>query len=290
MELAIVIPTYNRFTTTKQCIDCLRENKSRNDLIIVCDSSSTDHTKSIQNIYDNLIFIDVGPDAWWSAAVNVGVKKAINLGYKHVLILNDDLNFNIDLIEKILIASIHNPGLIISASQEVNSKIFIGSLYLGIFKRTKHIYLDLELINNLSVEVATTNGSCLLIPSDVFKKIGYFDEVRCPHLYGDTQFQLKALGAGIKTICDLSIRIIQQPSTNYFKKLSLSSMFVDPGSPLKVSAYWVFCITLFGSCRKAIFFGVWHHYYFIKQTVKVFILRFYGYLNLSVLIKKSHDN
>jgi GT2 family glycosyltransferase len=277
MELAVVIPTFNRFSTTKQCVDSLRGYKSRNDLIIICDSSSTDCTQSIADLYDNLMFIDVGPNAWWSAAVNVGVKKAVNLGYKFVLILNDDLNFNSDLADSMLAASKKCPGAIISASQQVNSSIFLGSVYIGLFKKNKHIYQDLNMTKKNSIEVETTNGSCLLIPCDVFAKIGYFDEIRCPHLYGDTEFQLRALKSNIKIICDLTTKVIQHPNTNYVKRLSLASMFVATGSPLKTSAYWAFCNALFGSNVKAFFFGVWHHYYFVKQTVKVCILKCVGY-------------
>lgn len=290
MELAVVIPTFNRLALTKQCIDSLRANKSRNDLIIICDSSSTDGTQSIQNFYDNLIFIDVGPSAWWSAAVNVGVQKAIHMGHKTVLVLNDDLDFNINLVDSILVASKKNPNSIISASQEANSKIFLGSIYSGFFKKTRHVYQNLDLVKNSSLEVDTTNGSCLLIPSEVFKKIGYFDEVQCPHLYGDTQFQLRALRAGIKTICDLTTRVVQQPNTNYIKRLSLSSMFVSPGSPLKISAHWAFCNALFGSEVRAFFLGAWHHYYFLKQTVKVCILKCLVYFNFSRLFRNDHEN
>lgn len=262
MELAVVIPTFNRLAVTRQCIDSLRANKSRNDLIIICDSSSTDGTQSIQSFYDNLIFIDVGPGAWWSAAVNVGVQRAIHMGYKAVLVLNDDLNFNFDLVDSMLAASKSHPDSIMSASQEANSKIFVGSFYSGVFKKTQHLYWDLALTKKSTLEVETTNGSCLLIPDKVFKKIGYFDEVQCPHLYGDTQFQLRALSAGIKTICDLTTRVVQQPNTNYINRLSLLNMFVAPGSPLKISAYWAFCNALFGSKVRAFFLGAWHHYYF----------------------------
>jgi len=290
MELAVVIPTFNRFAVTKQCIDSLRANKSRNDLILICDSSSTDGTQSIQSFYENLMFIDVGPSAWWSAAVNVGVQRAIFMGYKAVLVLNDDLHFNVDLVDSILLASKNYPDSIISASQETNSKIFLGSTYSGVFKKTRHIYRNLDLIKKPILEVDTTNGSCLLIPGEVFKKIGYFDEVQCPHLYGDTQFQLRALRAGIKTICDLTTRVVQQPNTNYIKRLSLSSMFVAPGSPLKISAYWAFCNALFGSKVRAFFLGAWHHYYFLKQTVKVCIIKCLGYLNFSRLFRNHHEN
>lgn len=290
MELAVIIPTFNRIAVTKQCIDSLRANKNRNDLIIICDSSSTDGTQSIQSFYDNLMFIDVGPGAWWSAAVNVGVQRAVHIGYKSVLVLNDDLNFNFDLVDSILASSKNHPDSIISASQEANSKIFLGSIYAGFFKKTQHIYQELALPKKTSLEVETTNGSCLLIPSEVFNKIGYFDEVQCPHLYGDTQFQLRALRAGIKTICDLTSRVVQQSNTNYIKRLSLSRMFVAPGSPLKISAYWAFCNALFGSKARAFFLGAWHHYYFLKQTVKVCTLKCLGYFNFSRLFRNNYED
>ncbi|AWW45639.1 hypothetical protein DPM18_01700 [Polynucleobacter paneuropaeus] len=290
MELAVVIPTFNRLPITKQCIDSLRANKSRNDLIIICDSSSTDGTQSIQGFYDNLIFIDVGPGAWWSAAVNVGAQRAVQMGCKSILVLNDDLNFNYDLINSLLESSKNHPDSIISASQEANSKIFLGSIYPGFFKRTQHIYQELALSKKTSLEVETTNGSCLLIPSTVFKKIGYFDEVQCPHLYGDTQFQLRALRDGIKIICDLTTRVIQQPNTNYIERLSISSMFVAPGSPLKISAYWAFCNALFGSKARAFFLGAWHHYYFLRQTLKVCILKGLGDFNFSRLFRNHYED
>jgi GT2 family glycosyltransferase len=290
MELAVIIPTFNRFFTTKQCVDSLRANKDRNDLIVICDSSSTDGTELIQSFYDNLIFIDVGPSAWWSAAVNVGIKRALDLGYESVLVLNDDLSFDFNLSQSILAAARRHPNSIITASQKVNSKIFIGTKYIGIFQKVVHIYSDPKLNERSSVEVETSNGSCLLIPKAVFQKIGFFDEVRCPHLYGDTQFQLRAYNADIKMICDPSVRVSQQPNTNYIKKLSLSKMFVADGSPLKFSAYWAFCITLFGSRSKALFLGIWHHYYFIKQALAICVLKCAHHIKFSRLLRDSNEN
>lgn len=276
MDLAVVIPTFNRLTITRQCIDKLRANKNRNDLIIICDSSSVDGTQSIQNFYADLILIDVGPTAWWAAAVNAGVKRAENLGCKQILILNDDVSFSFDLVENIVEASKRHPEAIISASQVVNTKVFMGTFYYGLLKKTQHTYQNLSKNEKSNLVVETTNGSCLLIPLAVFKKIGYFDEVQCPHLYSDTHFQLRALRAGIKTICDLNVRIVQHPNTNYIKRLSLGSMFTAPGSPFKLSAYWAFCNILFGSKLKALFLGVWHHYYFIKQILKALIYKLCG--------------
>ncbi|BEI38354.1 hypothetical protein PHIN8_02980 [Polynucleobacter sp. HIN8] len=268
MDLAVVIPTYNRFTITKQCINTLKKNEKRNILIIICDSSSTDNTPLIKQLFDNLEFIDVGPNTWWSGAVNAGIKKAEYFGYRNVLVLNDDLYFDFNLIDNIIEASKRHPDAIISASQETNSKLFIGSIYSGIFKKTQHLYNNLNSARNLSQIVESTNGSCLYIPCKVFKNIGYFDEVRCPHLYGDTEFQLRALNAGIKIICDLNVRVVQQPTTDYIRRLSLSSILTAPDSPFKISAYWAFCNMLFKSKSKAVFFGVWHHYFFIIQLTK----------------------
>jgi GT2 family glycosyltransferase len=267
IELAIVIPTFNRKSITIDIINRINL-VNLNIKIFICDSGSTDGTVKEVLKLPNVYLINVGINAWWSTAVNAGIKKAISYGYQAVLLMNDDIIFDNSLIMKIIDVFNHNKESIISPVQITKNGIYVGTNYIGFFKKNKNTS---QINSNIYVE--TTNGCCLLIPSKIFYKIGFINDKKCPHHYGDVEFQLRAKNNGFKTLVSPLIKIRQLENTKYYSKISIRHIFSHPSSPLNVNAYFQFGGTLFNSKFNFIIFGLSYHYDYLKSLIKFLFLK-----------------
>jgi GT2 family glycosyltransferase len=264
-NIAIVVPTYNRKDITLRFIRRIRE-QSPEIPIYVCDSGSTDGTVEALSSFSVLEILHVGSAAWWSAAVNRGIERALSQGFSAILIMNDDIEFDDRLILSLLEKHHQFPDAIVSPLQGSHSGLFLGMQYFGMFKRMK-ILCGAE----SEIAVDTTNGCCLLVPESVFAKVGKIDEEHCPHLYGDTEFQVRAGKLSFPTIACPSIYIAQLGQTDYYSKLKLGTMLTFSGSPLHLGAYFQFGRTLFGGNIPFMILGIKYHYGYVKAFVKALI-------------------
>ena len=280
--LAVIVPTFNRKDITLKFVKSLNSQPIPLP-IYVCDSGSTDGTAFTVVSEPNVKLVRAGSSAWWSAAVNEGIQVAKKDGAKLFLVMNDDIEFDQDLIPQLLASHFEHPTCILSPLQLTESGEFVGTCYEGIFRNVKHLATIPE--NGL---VDTSNGCCLLIPLNAFNSVGFFDAVNCPHLYGDTEFQLRALKAGFPTRPREDVAIKQMSATNYFGRLQLMSLFTFEGSPLHLQAYLTFGKALFGSRFRFVLLGVRFHLNFLKVLLK--IMKFLTYKKLKALQDKHTNN
>lgn len=264
-KIAVVVPTLNRMEVTRRFVESIRQ-QSMDLSIYVCDSGSTDGTVQVISSVPRVHVIDVGRDAWWSGAVNRGIVRALADGYEAVLIMNDDIEFEYDLLARIVEKHQSFPNVIISPLQKSPTGPFLGTRYVG---RTKTMKLVRGADRDIFVD--TTNGCCLLVPKAVFAAIGRIDEVRCPHQYGDTEFQLRAKYAGFPTLACPDLKISQLGATNYYARLRFGSMLNFVGSPLYFSAYAQFGSTLFRGRLRFLLCGVQYHFRYIKTSLKALL-------------------
>ncbi len=266
MKAAIIIPTHNRFAITKKCIDSLLQSKHDDFIIVICDSNSFDLTPTLWNKSEKIYVLNVGKDEWWSGAVNAGIEFSLNLGIGKLILLNDDITFDPSLIDDLIMASATYPDCIISPSQVAHDGIYMGSRYLGFFKKCKNFYLNSFIKRD--IEVDTSNGCCLLIPANIFMQVGLINDVNCPHLYGDTEFQIRAKKKGFKTIACANIVISQDANTDYLSKINFHNFFSSKGSPFLISAHIAFNKALFGNWLMSLICGFNNHFAFLKRAIK----------------------
>jgi len=264
-KLFVVIPTFNRKQITVNCIERLTAGTYKEFQIIVCDSGSSDGTSIALASYPSVSVLDVGSEKWWTGAVNEGVNFAINAGAEKVVVMNDDIFFSETLLADLLSKSLQFQNTIISPLQITKNGAFIGFRFSGIFKRGTIIFKQANTPVDNYVDMS--NGCCLLIPIAAFKKVGIFNSRMCPHYAGDTEFQLRANNYGFKTLVSTDIIIKQGTPTNTFPKLQLAKIFSSYISPVHINSYIAFGNSLFKGKWNFLFFGIWHHYIFLKTCL-----------------------
>lgn len=268
-KILVLIPTFNRISITRCCVENLFSGTNLAFDLLIADSGSTDGTLEEFSNRERIIVLNVGTKAWWTAAVNRGVELALQRAtYEYILLLNDDIDIPTTLIQQMLTAAMEYPDSIISPNQDSAIGNFLGVVYSPKTKHPTVIYA--ETVKH-PVEVTTSNGCCLLIPVAVFKEVGVFDELNCPQLAADVEFQLRARAAGFPTIAYPSITITQHENTNYYRKLKLSTLLTYEGSPVHFAAYLSLGRRLFGNYTNFAVFGIRHHFRYIKTLTKAVI-------------------
>ncbi len=208
----LIVPVHNRKTITISFLHKLKRQTIKNYITVVIDDGSKDGTgKEIIKRFPDIRLIKGDGSWWWSKSINKGCEYAIRNGAKNVILLNDDTRFDEDYLEKLLEHGKNNPESVIGSillTDEQKPKVFFsGSYKSGWVIKTKKRHLkrfqpyNKHLTTGLKPSIEMT-GSGLLIPTSVFKIVGFFDDQVFPQYWADLDFVRRANRKGISTyIC-----------------------------------------------------------------------------------------
>ncbi len=267
----IITPVFNRKDFTQSYLDALARQTTRDFKIIIIDDGSTDGTaEMVETQFPEVILLKQQGDLWWAEATNIGIRYAIDVGADYVMTLNDDTLPEPDYIEKMQLHSQRNPKALLGAfaiNAENDQPVFGGEILnwkTGDFEDVLNT-VPPDLQSGLhSVNVFPGRG--LLIPVDVFEKIGFYDSKNFPQTIADLDFTARATNAGYKIYCnyDAKIKIYPEESggvslrkdkslKNYYRhlfsqrgagNLKWFSVFAFKNAPKRyLFSYWLIGVT-----------------------------------------------
>lgn len=216
MRLSVVILNYNG---TQNTIDCLKsiekaEHVSSQIKIIVVDNNSKNGLDDKLSNFQNVTLIANKRNLGFSGGMNIGIKKAIEYKTDYVLILNNDtivdrLFFN-KLLQNLHKDEITAPKIYFAKGSEFYKNRYkssdLGKIIwfaggkidwdnvIGLHRGVDEIDMG-QFSTEEQVDFAT--GACMLVPKQIFKKIGFFDEKYFLYLE-DMDFCVRAKKAGFK--------------------------------------------------------------------------------------------
>ncbi len=232
-KISILIPVHNKIDLTKKCLLNLHQqiksfdNKIHYHIIIIDDGSTDLTSQWIQEHYPDVTVLQGDGNLWWSGAVNMGAQFAIKeLNSDYVLLWNNDIHaahdfFTVlaDLIDKtdknIIIGSkiFCDPEFKTVWSMGGNFDPFTGKLNMtGYFKKDRTEWQE-------PVEADWLPGMGTLIPQAVVEKTGYWDALRFPQYYGDTDFTYRAKLNGFKNMVFPQLKIINDVANSGIKRI-----------------------------------------------------------------------
>ncbi|MEX1239963.1 MAG: glycosyltransferase family 2 protein [Cyclobacteriaceae bacterium] len=214
--ISVVIPVHNRKKFTEECLNSLQMQTFRADHIIVIDDGSTDGTRELlREKFPHVNVLRGDGNLFWTAAINLGIRKALYLGSDHVLTLNNDTVASMDFIEKMVRAAREAPDALLGAFDidSVTRKPYYGGELINWKWSSSKFLLNLlkEDQQKGLHEVSLFPARGLLIPRRVFETIGFFEERQLPHYMADYDFTLKARRKGFKIYCNFDARIYTYP-------------------------------------------------------------------------------
>lgn len=214
--LCIVIPVHNRRQFTFDCVQSLQSQSVRADHIIIVDDGSTDGTSEmLRDEFPDVIVIEGDGNLFWTAAINLGVKRALFLKADYIMTLNNDTVAFPDFVEKMLLQAKRNPSALLGALDIdiISRKPYYGGEIFNWRSGRSKFLLDTLSENEQrgihSVSLFPARG--LLIPAFIFKIIGLFEEKRLPHYMADFDFTLLAIKYGFKVYCNYDAKLYTYP-------------------------------------------------------------------------------
>tara|TARA_Y100001970_G_scaffold188729_1_gene229528 strand:- start:14789 stop:15649 length:861 start_codon:yes stop_codon:yes gene_type:complete len=234
----IVIPSLNEKYLIKSFLNDLHNQSYSKFKVIVSDNGSTDGTKEfIKEEYPNIKLIENNQSFWWTKSTNAGVEYALNNSQSSndfILTINCDLSINHDYLESLISCSkIYNNSIIGSLTIDKESnKITFGGIRVNNFT-AKHTRININKTysnhkTSKDQESDLLPGRGTLIPVNVFKSIGMYDEM-LPHYHADYEFSIRAKRNNFNLIVSHKSHVFSHAENsglhfNNSKKLTLSEL------------------------------------------------------------------
>lgn len=222
-KIYILLPVFNRQKTIGRFINCLVAQTYQNYHLILINDGSTDDTEDIvTKRIKKLTVIKGNGNWWWAGSLQEGykwLKKIKILSSDIVLIINDDLVFKSDFLERAIAILADKKNVLLQAvCYSLQTKKLVDK---GAFMDWKNfsymINCEPEQINCLC-----TKG--LFLRAEDFFKIGGFHRWLLPHYTSDLEFTIRAYNKGMSLITDHSLKLWSDDTiTGYhsFKGLSI---------------------------------------------------------------------
>ena len=239
-SVAVVIPAFNRRDITLNSLRQLEELDwaGVDHTVIVIDDGSTDGTgQAILNTYPSAIVLQGNGDLWWTGAINLGLRHAIDIDADYVLLLNDDLEVDHSFFKNIWsAASLHKGALIggvkLARNSEGDEYVVSGPFMVnGFLQKIENPCSGWpieKLENEKHIQCDLLGGAALLIPLDIVHSIGFMDFKRFPHNWGDFEFTRRAKLAGYNCVLVTGAKVItDRDNPNYEPRYRFESKRTD---------------------------------------------------------------
>ena len=216
------MPVYNRRETTLQGLRSLmRVELSGIDLrIYVTDDASPDGTAvAIRAEFPNVEVIEGNGDLHYAAGTNRAIEAAMQWEPDFIVMMNDDAVFHRDFLSSLVATAKKQPGSIVGSMlllwDEPHRVFQVDPKWVtqeGGWQFPEDLTSDS--FGREPFEVDALVGNCVLIPSEAIRTVGFLDEKRFPHGWGDAQYFERLRRAGRKLIIDPISLVWCEPNTN----------------------------------------------------------------------------
>ncbi len=231
-KVGIVLVAYNNPDYINRCLESIQVGTYDNVEIIVVDNSTIAGSQHHQPRSKNIHYHKTDDNVGFCAASNIGIAISLELKTDYTLMLNFDTVLVEDAIEKLVktASALKNPGIIggkIFYLSEPDRIWYAGGYLSRLSGVGKHRGFNEKDTGKYDVsgEVTYATGCCMLVPSEVFSKLGGFKEDLFMYL-DDAEFSLRILNA--------KLSIYYEPSAIIYHE-------VGPGSEKKAySDYYLY--------------------------------------------------
>lgn len=203
-RVATIIITYNGSYWIRRCLEHLFQSSVTSHLIIVDNNSTDDTIEIIKPFLEKIELIQLPSNLGFGGANNIGIQRALELGYSHIFLLNQDAYVQKDCISKLLSTSLSSPqyGILspiqLDATGQAMDPVFMGQV-------AKHYAPEIgNLLKEFAkekaavpLEVRFVGAAAWFLTSELIKKVGLFHPVFF-HYGEDNNFAARAQYFGFK--------------------------------------------------------------------------------------------
>src|SRR3989338_3244294 len=220
MKIGIVILNYNGEKDTIKCLESIQSlNKKDSIEVIVVDNGSKEPFQKSPSLNLHITVIYNDQNLGFSQGNNKGIKKAIEKGASHVLILNNDTIIDKNLIRELLSVadSDDRVGIVVPKiyfekgyefhkdrySEDEKGKVIWYAGGLIDWNNVIGFHRGVDEIDhgqyNKAEETEFATGCCMLVKTEIFKKVGFLDPAYFLY-YEDSDFSKRVQKAGYRIL------------------------------------------------------------------------------------------
>ncbi len=247
-KAAIVIIHYNGEADTRECINSILINHKKGGKFytIVVDNSAANKASFVSDLkkdYPDLVIIENKINTGFAGGNNIGIRKALDLGCKYILLLNNDTIVSLEMLDKLLAFAqsddqigLVSPKIYFAKGYEYHKDRYKNEekgrviWYAGGILDRQNIYASHRGVDEVdhgqydqTAETDFSVGCCMFINKKTIEQVGLFDE-RYFLYYEDIDYSERVKRKGMK--------IIYYPGTFLWHKNASSSG--KPGSKLHI--------------------------------------------------------
>ncbi len=194
----ILIPVHNRKSITLRCLEHLQQQGTLDQYhIVVIDDGSTDGTlEAIVRQYPDVTILSGDGNLWWTGAIVMGMKFAMQQGAEYLIWLNDDTLPEMHTIEKLITACINNPKTIASA-QCYEDETYKKASFGGHRIHQRKLYTECKATALGQQEVYDgLHGNLVCLPRSIVQFLGYPNQRWMPQGWADLVYTFEAKKSG----------------------------------------------------------------------------------------------
>ncbi len=209
MTIHILIPVHNRLDKTKNIVNCIKEQTSKNWELWVVDDGSSDGTRDYLSSKKYIHLIAGDGDLWWCGAVDLACKEIIRTANEddYLLLLNNDATIGKDYIETLESLATKYPNKVIGSLLRENQPPYrllsvgpVADLWRMTFWDAMKQYAVIDVNTPELIKVSTLPGRGTLYPIRVVKETGGFRPKLFPHYWADYEMGFRANRRGYETV------------------------------------------------------------------------------------------
>jgi len=211
IQPTVLIPAHRRIEATRRALRSLREAGAERLLLI--DDEGTAGGRELAREFPGLEVLTTDRPVYWTGAIVLGVQRCLARGDASVLFFNQDVTCVPDYFERLSETAARHPGALVGSAvvygHDPGTVWSAGGRmeWFGRGMRVLHHGAPLASLPEQPYPVDWLFGMGTLVPSGVFARIGLPDAAMFPMSWGDTDFTLRARGAGLPVLVDPRARL-----------------------------------------------------------------------------------
>jgi GT2 family glycosyltransferase len=228
-SLYIVIPVYNRKEFTRDCLVSLQKQAVEHQVVVVDDGSTDGTGEMLAKEFPAVMVLNGDGNLFWTAAINMGIRHALDAGASYVITLNNDTVASEDFLEKMMHWAVKVPNSLFGAFDiDIRTKkpYYGGEIINWALCSSRYLLDELTEDQRVGIhKVSLFPGRGLLIPRNVFEKIGLFAEKELPHYLADYDFTQLARKKGFSIYCNYDAKLFTYPDEGGDRKFHEQKTF-----------------------------------------------------------------
>ncbi len=205
--LAIIL-NWNGFDDTVACIQSLKESTLQLSSILLLDQASPDDSgKKLEQLYqlDKQVMVILNDKNYgFSGGVNIGIRRALEMGADFVFLINNDtivdkdcVSLLYDTIKDDLKVAVVGPSILYYSKPNIiwQAGGYFSKLKMGVIVPSKN--MTLSALSQEVAQVSFLTGCALMIRKETFEQVGYLDTSYFFYME-DVDFSLRVTNSGLR--------------------------------------------------------------------------------------------